>query len=145
MTTQEELYARSDALFENLVPSEGMASTVEGEMVRAVSRIGYRYSNDGDYFYCGYGTKTAGPAHAYLVCCCPIKDQLRTIFDKAIGLKDEAYEAVIDEAVEAVVVYVEGRNGETTENRRDMLSCKSLYQNFEDEDGFEDEDAFEDD
>lgn len=46
---------RINALFEELVPSSGKADTVAGEIVRAVSRIGFRSSNDGDHIGVGYG------------------------------------------------------------------------------------------
>ena len=42
-------------IFDTLVAPQGKSETVEGELVRAISRIGYRYNNDGDYFYKGYG------------------------------------------------------------------------------------------
>ena len=38
-------------LFEELVPAEGPCETVAGELIRAISRIGYRDWNDGDVFY----------------------------------------------------------------------------------------------
>ncbi len=39
-----------NTLFELIVPSSGMASTVAGEIVRATMRILYRYYNDGDRY-----------------------------------------------------------------------------------------------
>ena len=47
--------ASLDALFEELVPGEGKAETVAGEIVRAVEHIAYRYDNDGDRIGIGYG------------------------------------------------------------------------------------------
>jgi hypothetical protein len=55
-----------DKLFKKLVPSSGEADTVEGELVRAIMRIWYRYYNDGDYFFRGYGKETAGSSATYL-------------------------------------------------------------------------------
>lgn len=49
-----------------LVPVSGPADTAAGELLRAVERIGYRSSNDGDYFYGGYGLETAGSSAAYI-------------------------------------------------------------------------------
>lgn len=37
-----------DMLFEKLVPSEGEADTLEGNLIRAVTRLGYEYSNNGN-------------------------------------------------------------------------------------------------
>ncbi len=62
-----ELEKRNEVLYDKLVPGSGAAGTVEGEMLRAINRIIYRYYNDGDYYYKGYGTETAGPAHSFLI------------------------------------------------------------------------------
>lgn len=53
-------------MFEELVPASGKADTVAGEIVRAVSRIGYRNYNDGDHIGAGYGRETCNPAARYL-------------------------------------------------------------------------------
>ena len=39
-----------DALYEKLVPAQGAAETIEGEVLRAASKIVYRHFNDGDEF-----------------------------------------------------------------------------------------------
>jgi hypothetical protein len=39
-----------DALYNELVPSQGKADTIEGEVLRASSKIVYRHYNDGDLF-----------------------------------------------------------------------------------------------
>ena len=39
---------RLNKLFEELVPVTGKADSMAGELVRAVSWIGYRFFNDGD-------------------------------------------------------------------------------------------------
>ena len=39
-----------DYFFKTLVPPEGKAPTPEGELLRMVSRIYYRYNNDGDSY-----------------------------------------------------------------------------------------------
>ena len=39
-----------DALYNELVPSQGKADTIEGEVLRAASKIVYRHFNDGDDF-----------------------------------------------------------------------------------------------
>ncbi len=56
------LYVLGDAL----VPPQGKADTVAGEIVRAMMKVVYRYYNDGDYYFMGYGLETAAPAIAYL-------------------------------------------------------------------------------
>ncbi len=56
-----------DEWFDYLVPSEGKANTVAGEIYRALARIIYRDWNDGDKFYEGYGRETCGSSATYLV------------------------------------------------------------------------------
>ena len=55
-----------DMLFEALVPPSGAADTQAGELVRAIVRIMYRDSNDGDKFFEGYGIETCGSSAEYL-------------------------------------------------------------------------------
>ena len=62
-----ETEKRISVLFDKLVPGSGNADTVEGEIIRAINRIIYRWGNDGDHFARGYGAETAGPAHSFLV------------------------------------------------------------------------------
>lgn len=54
-------------LFNALVPPKGKATTVLGEIVRAINHLIYRWENDGDIFNIGYGLETAGPDAAYLM------------------------------------------------------------------------------
>ena len=54
-------------LYDELVAGSGKSDTMEGEMLRAINRIVYRYYNDGDEYTTGYGTETVGPAHSFLV------------------------------------------------------------------------------
>lgn len=56
-----------DEMFDELVPESGKADTVAGEIFRAMNRIGYRYYNDGDYFYDGYGLETVAPSMQYIL------------------------------------------------------------------------------
>ena len=68
MTTTAE--KRLNQLFDELVPARGAAKTVAGEIVRAISRIGYRNYNDGDHIGVGYGNETCNPAARYLSAKC---------------------------------------------------------------------------
>lgn len=55
-----------DMLFAELVPPSGAADTQAGELIRAIVRIMYRDSNDGDKFFEGYGIETCGSSAEYL-------------------------------------------------------------------------------
>ena len=139
-----EMQKRWDELWDKLVPSSGPCETLEGETMRAMMKIAYRYYNDGDYFYEGYGCETAGPAHAFLVDVCPIKSQLRLLFDQANHTRKDQYEFLIDRATEAVLRYVESKNEDYTANTHNMLECESHYEDDEDSDVYDDEDEDED-
>ena len=60
------LMNRVNTKFEELVPLEGKADTLAGEIVRAISRIGYRFYNDGDQVGVGYGKQTCNPPARFL-------------------------------------------------------------------------------
>ena len=64
---QKAIDAKMHELFEQYVPGSGAAETIGGEIVRAMSRIGYRFYNDGDKARKGYGRETVNPACRYLV------------------------------------------------------------------------------
>jgi hypothetical protein len=72
-----------DHYFERMVPAMGKAETINGEIIRAVTRIGYRWCNDGDKFFEGYGCETVGPALAFLTQCSEIDTQIRDGFVSA--------------------------------------------------------------
>jgi hypothetical protein len=60
---------RFDILFKHLVPSQGKSGTLQGEVIRATAKIAYRWNNDGDKFYLGYGKQTCGNAISFLLEC----------------------------------------------------------------------------
>lgn len=64
---RQEIDDKINALFEQYVPCSGKCDTVGGEIIRAMSRIGYRYYNDGDMCQRGYGCETVNPACRYLI------------------------------------------------------------------------------
>lgn len=55
-----------DAIHSTLVPNQGKADSLGGELVRAVVRIIYRDRNDGDKFFEGYGLETCGASAQFL-------------------------------------------------------------------------------
>ena len=55
-----------DDLFFTLVGDSGKADTIAGELIRAVNRIGFRWFNDGDVYFDGYGLETAGADAVYI-------------------------------------------------------------------------------
>lgn len=95
-STIEQIRNAADPIeeaFELLVPSEGKAETVAGELVRAMMRILYRDYNDGDKFMAGYGLQTCGSSMCYLVEMMP-----DAWVDYAQRAVDEADEYIDDDA-----------------------------------------------
>jgi len=107
-----------------LVPDSGAADTVEGELIRAVGKLIYRYYNDGDYYYEGYGSETAGPSAAFLLDRAAKLhiDGLTQAIDAAQGKEDEEYKKALANIEKIVVDYVRGKEGKHTKNEDDMLA-----------------------
>ena len=145
-----ELEKRSDDYFNKLVPGHGNADTIEGELLRAINKIIYRYYNDGDYFYKGYGAETAGPAVSFLMNSneLPINLQqtLTSIFNKSIDAPDKGYERLLKFALEKILDHIDSKDGNYTESKEDMLTYDSEYENDPDDyDDYDEYDEYEDD
>lgn len=119
MTTNEE---RINALHEELVPFTGKAPTVAGEIIRAVSRIGYRFYNDGDHLGVGYGKETCNPAGRYLMRIGG--DKIANAIDMMWGVWDaEAYMDDLEDLMEAVLEHLDQHPElKQTKNVVDMFS-----------------------
>lgn len=127
MLEDSGLQKRYDTLYEKLVPFEGKCDTVEGETLRAFSRIGYRFFNDGDKFFEGYGCETAGPAHAYLVDVSPVASKVRGMLLNSVGCGDSEYEKLINSLAQVVVEYIESRDSHQA-NDLDMFECAAHFE-----------------
>jgi hypothetical protein len=125
-----ELEKRNDVLFEKLVPAEGQCDTLEGETLRAINRIIYRYYNDGDYWFDGYGCETAGPAESFLRQYGVI--DLRVELEASNGTEDKEYEKQLAIMLEKIVTHIESCT-EFRKNYHDMLDCEPRYEEEEEE------------
>ena len=120
----KELEDRNEPLYDKLVPGSGKADTVQGEMLRAINRIVYRYYNDGDEYHTGYGTETAGPAHSFLVNANhPLRSLVSTLFKKGTN-----YEQTIKDVLDAILDHIESRQGKYTPNSEDMYDYESEFE-----------------
>jgi hypothetical protein len=131
-----ELDDRINAYFEPLIPAMGQCATLEGECLRAYSKINYRFFNDGDECFHGYGIETAGAAHAFL---CEkdylLPEHFRTIVHRPdVG----SYEEWLEEIGIMLVEWIDGKNGVYTPNDQDMLECVPLFVDDEEEEEEED-------
>lgn len=142
MTDEEKM----DALFHELVPVEGKADTVAGEIVRAVCRIGYRYNNDGDYIGSGYGKETCNPAARYLIANAgeDVAEIVRCLWaagEECGVLDDGSYDDWLSELVKATLAYLDERPElKTTPNAEDYWNYRDPV---EDVDEWDDEDEDE--
>lgn len=96
-----------NGMFEELVPAFGKAETKAGELVRAVTRIGGRYWNDGDKIGVGYGKEVCNPPALFI-----LSEYGETDFAGTIvamwGLEDdETYEKGLELLIREVVDYIE--------------------------------------
>jgi hypothetical protein len=110
-------------LFDELVPSSGNADTFEGELVRAVNKIEYRWYNDGDFPTVGYGVETSGPCLAFLLEKAPssIKNKARALEDASYDENNGKFKSKLNALKREVVKYIEKQDGDFTKNRYDML------------------------
>jgi hypothetical protein len=130
----KELEDRNEPLYDKLVPGNGDAETVEGEMLRAINRLIYRYYNDGDKYYEGYGTETAGPAHSFLVNANhPLKSMMYRLFKEFIS--DDEYERMLKDILDAILDHIESRQGEYTKNTLGgMFKYEPEFEDMEEDD-----------
>ena len=132
MTRNEE---RINQLFEELVPAIGKAESLAGELVRAMTRIGYRWHNDGDQVGIGCGRETCNPAARFL-----IHKGNKEVSDLAASIwgihSEEVYEKCIDLLAGAVADYVESHPELRTLPTTDMWD---LYDPDEDMDDWDEE------
>lgn len=135
---------RLSKLFEELVPTSGKADSLAGEIVRAVSRIGYRFFNDGDRLGIGYGKETCNPAGRFLIRKAP-----KEIADLVAGLwgmaSEDGYEAVLDILVGKAADYIEANPDLRKQPTEDMWDFYDKDEDVDDSWNEEDEkDGYED-
>lgn len=135
-----------NALFEELVPDSGMADTAAGEIVRAASRIGYRYTNDGDKLGEDYGNHTVNAAARYLMAQdFGLRYIINTVWDgdNIYNITpDDEYERFLLRLVGAVVEHIANHPElKTTPNTTDMFSfCRKSDEDYDNMNWDEDDD-----
>ena len=128
----ENALEKLNALFEELVPNEGAAETKAGELVRAVSRIGYRFYNDGDKIGVDYGNETCNAAARYIMNVFKDQEFAWTVNGMWGLVSDKFYEKGLGLLIEQVVSYIES-NPELKEekNEGDYEDDHHLKEDFE--------------
>lgn len=139
-----EVENRIHKLFEQLVPTSGKADTVAGEIVRAISRIGYRNWNDGDHVGVGYGKETCNPAARYLMERAG-ENVANIIAQEVWGIEDDSkYDEAVAHLEAAVLRYIdEHPELKTAPNSEDMWDFRNKDEDVDDWE--DDEDEYEED
>lgn len=120
-----------DVLFAELVPPMGKADTLAGEIIRAASRIGYRFFNDGDQLGIGYGKETCNPAGRFLMK--RTNEKIAGIVSSMFGLYfEEKYEVKLEELLNAIVEYVEGNPELRQTETDDMFDYRDEHEDTDD-------------
>lgn len=133
-----------DRLFNELVPSSGASETREGELLRAVSKIGYDCTNN------GFGNNWSGALRFLELYLPDFNDEwYQALAPYACGIvhdnPDEAL-PVCEAMTDAVVSHVVSVDGKYSPNPCDMfdLTVKATGLELEDEEYEEYEDFFDD-
>ena len=117
---------RISDLFDKLVPGSGNADTVEGEIIRALNRIIYRWGNDGDHFAQGYGLKQPGPAMEFLTDASGIPSEIRAKFKawEDDNFSNDYGKEELEDLAQIALQYVEMkvRKDELTKNEDDLFN-----------------------
>ena len=131
-------FERLNDLFDELVPCSGKANSLAGELVRATTRIGYRFYNDGDRIGIGYGKETCNPAARFLIARAP-----KEIADLTAGLwgmmSEAGYEAVLEILAARVADYIEAHPELREQPTEDMWSFRDQHEDVDDEEDEEED------
>ena len=143
-TTMTKNEDRINNLFKELVPETGKADSLAGELVRAMSRIAYRFCNDGDMVNIAYGKETCNPAARFL-----IAKGNAEVSSLTAGLweifSEDAYGKVMDILCGAVADYVEQNPDLRTQPTEDMWDFKDEEEDRDDSWDEEEDDWDEED
>lgn len=131
---------RINELFEELVPPQGKADTVAGEIIRAVCRLHYRNWNDGDHIGVGYGKETCNPAARFLAK--RGSTAMETVIYNMWGDPlDDSYDACMEILLDQTIRYIDDHPElKTAPNTEDMFDYRDKYEDVDDED--EDDDSW---
>ena len=105
-------------LFEEFVPASGTADTVGGEIVRAINRILYRWSNDGDQIGFDYGIETVNSSYEYLIEKDIIIDKFDDyLYDSESNFSSDDYDEFLEQLMRQVI--------DTLHNRPELFDEKN--------------------
>lgn len=134
---------RLTELFDELVPPSGAAQSLAGELVRAVSKIGYRFYNDGDIIGIGYGNETCNVPARFLIYNLP--KQGSEIVSCMWGNNDDtSYENLLNQLEQFIVGYIDSTPATKTLPLLDDVGMYSDRYKDDDDYNYDDEDIYSD-
>ena len=135
--------AEYDRMSDELMPAMGACDTVAGEMVRAVSRLGYDFYNN------GMGNNTSGAVNFLREKGAIDPNTYDTIYEYTRGqlyhgdYHGDSLQVAIEGAVDSTVELILANPNLLTEaNTEDMFDYEDPEQNFCEESYYEDEEYF---
>lgn len=135
---------RLTEMFDELVPPSGAAQSLAGELVRAVSKIGYRFYNDGDVIGIGYGNETCNAPARFLIYNLP-KKGAEIVSCMWGNHDDDSYEKLLEELEQFIVDYIDTTPATKTLPLLDEVGMLSdRYKDDDDYDYEEEEDMYGD-
>lgn len=133
-----------DIMFNELVPGEGNANNLGGELLRAAERIAYRYWNDGDKAGERYGRETVNPAVRFLNARvrrqedCNLRALVDEIYDFVnrgyCSLVDSDYEKLIMNILRETILYIILKQAWNIPNNEDMWDFRNRNQDVDRDD-----------
>ena len=131
-----------DKLYDAIVPNSGNSDTVEGEMLRAASRLYYRYFNDGDVVQETMEEymkdSSALNAFGFLYNCHETKNICKELLKTQ---NDNEYEAKLEELANHVIEFLIAKDGKFTTANVNMFDKEyvenlpvDFYEEYEEED-----------
>ena len=140
----EDTEKRMGELFSELVPDSGKAESKAGEIIRATSRIGYRWFNDGDMVNRGYGKETCNAAARFLMNNCNHSiEQVLSLMGRDGYISDEDYSDLLEELCEEVILFVDENPSLREVETEDMYDWFNEDEDRDDSYDEEDEEEFE--
>ena len=118
--------SKFNQLRNKLVPCHGPSDTVEGEIIRAIAELEYRWYNNGDKWFEGYGIETAGNVAGFLISQNRILD-VKGLVMEMVSKSDNDYEELITKTKDAAVEFINSLNEDLVKNRDNMFEYEPPY------------------
>ncbi len=131
--TQTLVEKKIEEMFERLVPVSGSCETVAGEIVRALTKIVYRFYNDGDCIGVDYGNETCNAPARYLM-----KNTNFDVYDVIKKMWSDNYsDEEINELENSVYEFlINHKELETTPNNEDFYDYENENDKWNDEEDY---------